>query len=95
MKTSVVLNIHTHKYDFFLTQIWLILDSPVTHNVIQYRVDSGRYVVQSACYVEQVLVDGVVVAGGSSVDEEEALEVERRPADEERDDHCRWRENGS
>jgi hypothetical protein len=64
----------------------------VAHEVVQYGVDSSRHVVKSACNAEQVLVDGVVVLRTGAVDEEEPLEVEWRPADEERHHHCRWRQ---
>lgn len=73
----------------------LAYDSPVTHDVVQYRVDRRWYVVQPACYIEQVFVDRVIVSGRSSVDEEQALEVEWRPADEERYHHCRWKKSES
>lgn len=59
----------------------------MTHDVVQDGVDGGRDVVTDSSGEEQVLVDGVVVANAGAVDEKEPLEVERRPAHEERYDH--------
>lgn len=42
----------------------------MAHNIVQDRVDGGRYVVEDPCHVEEPLVDGVVERGGSSVDVE-------------------------
>lgn len=61
----------------------------MTHNIIQYGVNSSRDVVAGAADVEEALVDGVEVGGRGAVDEEQALEVERGPAHEERHHHRR------
>ena len=62
----------------------------MTHHIIQYGVHSGRDVVEGPSHIEQVLVDGVVMPRRRAVDEEQALEVERRPAHEEGYHHRRW-----
>lgn len=65
----------------------------MAHNIIQYGINSSGDVVEGSGYIEEALVDGVVVGGRGAVDEEQALEVERCPAYEERDHHRRWKQN--
>lgn len=60
----------------------------MTHKVVQYRVDGSGDVVERAGHVEQVVVDGLVVRRLRAVDEEQPLEVERRPAHEEGHYYC-------
>lgn len=62
---------------------------PMTHNIIQYRINSRRYVVEGTSHVEQVLIDGVVVTARRAVDIEQTLEVEWCPAHEECNHHSR------
>lgn len=66
----------------------------MTHDIVQYRVDRSRNIIEGSGDIEQILVDRVIVPRRGAVDEEQPLEVERRPAHEEgyHDRRCNGRD---
>lgn len=58
------------------------------HDVVEDGVDGGREVVEAARHVVEPLVDNVEVSPLATVDVEQALGVERCPAQEECDHYC-------
>lgn len=64
------------------------------HHVVQYRVDGGREIVEAPGDRVQQFVGLRVVRRALGVQVEQPLRVERRPAQEERDDHGRCMDGG-